>query len=354
MDVIKRKINLLVDLGSYESAISHCTLYISSRNVTNLDNAEVTCILADALIAKHEYRRAISIINAVKNQSAFANIDSNKIERELQAALRLKESICLYKLKEYSNAASCLETIPPIMRTIEMLLLSARIYKANGLKKSQTNIQLEILKLIPCDLEIISELIHAHVSAVDVLNCIENKQHGPLNLEGMLYVLTSDELHQIKLIIHALNAKQLLIYSDCKLHFDKLIHMYPRNTFILKHAGECYVLCGKLQEAYAIFQQLRFIDPCYVHHMDILGYIYYDMNNDYELNRLAMEVMNTIDYSNNKYEETPPEGWILAAMLSSLKNDHDKTILFIEKVFICKCDLCTLILHTIACNRQLH
>ena len=103
MDVIKRKINLLVDLGSYESAISHCTLYISSRNVTNLDNAEVTCILADALIAKHEYRRAISIINAVKNQSAFANIDSNKIERELQAALRLKESICLYKLKEYSN-----------------------------------------------------------------------------------------------------------------------------------------------------------------------------------------------------------------------------------------------------------
>ena len=142
----------------------------------------------------------------------------------------------------------------------------------------------------------------------------------------------------MKLIVQALYMKYHLDYDECKVYFDQLLQQYPRNIYIMKHAAECYAICSMSRQSISVYVQLRAVDATYTKGLDMFGYVLYTMGNEADLNKLTTEVMTHIDYSHrchnqNLNQGSPrPEGWLLAAMLSALKNESEKVVYFLDKV----------------------
>ena len=203
-------------------------------------------------------------------------------------------------------------------------MLFIRCYKASGLRRQASVLQLEVLRTHPFSLELIEDLIALGVDVNEVVAAITSS-------------LGVEEASLLVSIAHALAAKQQLRYDLCRSQFDQLLEQHPRNAFILRHAAEAFALCGgRSAEALQAFQQLRAADPAGTRGTDLFGLLLYEAGAEAELNKLAGEVMAALDCSSSGSGGgrgcQQAEGWLLVAMLAALKGDHDRTMRFLEKV----------------------
>lgn len=341
MDIQKslKLITEYIDLGLFSSADDHCSLMLSSRKLGQFETVCTLEKMIDALILKEEYRRAIMYVgNAIQT---LGSSKSDSISAQY-ASLKFKEANCFMKLRDYASSLKSLEAIPHMHRTLQVSLLLVNCYKLSNMKRQACSVQLQVLKHLPMSTEIIEDLINANVSSRDILKVL-HQSNMLSNTSGVSSAYI--DLNMMSMIVGALEAKKNLHYNEAKSKFDKLLHVYPGNRFVLKHAAECYALSGHSKEAMIVYQQLHTQDPLYMHRLDTWGFLLYeqyekDGDKLSELYKLASNMMAISggNSSNSDRKEksrsnvsNQPESWVLAAMFAATQCDSRKTILFLEK-----------------------
>lgn len=323
---LEKKFRPLIDLGLYDSVEAQCSFLLAEKLTPIADIVSIFSIITEALFLKHEYRSCISALNTAFQHLGYSSAASNRItiDTEQLAALKAREAKCYFHLKEHSLAMKTLESIPTPLRSLDILMMLVKCYKANGLLRQASMVQLEVLKQQPFALEIIEDLIMLNVNPNEVLAALESPRE-----KG-----SAEDITLSKSVANMLAIKRQLKYNESKQMFDKLLMQYPRCPFILRHRAECYALCSmgtanstRVGEALSAYQQLLLADPTHTRNLDLLGYLLFEAGREAELNQLASQVMQLLDCGVGDAVRT--EGWLLMAMLAALRGDNTRTLRFI-------------------------
>jgi len=322
VDALKKRCQSLIELGLYDSVEAHCSLAICSKLPPNTDAIAIYNILTESFFLQHDYRKCISSLNSAFQHLGYSSAASSRIniDTDFLAALKVREAKCHFHLREYNLALKSLETVPAQLRSLDTQMTLVKCYKANGLRRQAATVQLELLKQLPFALEIVEDLISLNVSSDEVAAAVDGARSQASPIEAAL----------LKAVANMLMVKHQLRYDECRRLFDKLLAQHPRCPFLLRHAAECYALSGgHSDEALAAYQQLRLVDRLSTRNMDLCGYLLLDAGAEVDLNRLASDVMQALDCG--AADATRAEGWLLLAMLSAMRGEHDRTLRFVEK-----------------------
>eukprot|EP00613_Pedinella_sp_CCMP2098_P033128 CAMPEP_0171735902 /NCGR_PEP_ID=MMETSP0991-20121206/31876_1 /TAXON_ID=483369 /ORGANISM="non described non described, Strain CCMP2098" /LENGTH=186 /DNA_ID=CAMNT_0012332341 /DNA_START=160 /DNA_END=716 /DNA_ORIENTATION=+ len=136
---------------------------------------ESLTLYADALFGKGEYQRALSYYKqAMQRRKVGSHMDlaSNKraspgrqrssptsgfaaVSSEEEAMLKFKEGRCLVALDDTSAAIRALESVPPPLRSLRLLLLLGGVYVSTGAGSNEQAVRCykEAVRLDPLALE---------------------------------------------------------------------------------------------------------------------------------------------------------------------------------------------------------
>jgi tetratricopeptide (TPR) repeat protein len=318
-----------MELGLYDSIEYQCSLNLSSKMTSEGDVDILYSFMTESQFMKQEYRKCISSLNSAYQHLGYSSSSSREspsVNNARLARFKEREAKCYFFLKEHTAALKSLEAIPSSLRSLDTKMTLIRCYKANGLRRQASMIQLDVLRQLPFALEIIEDLLMQNVSPAEVTAAVEaGTSRGAAGGCG-----SADDVAQLKATVNMLVVKHQLAYGECRELFENLLApQLPKSPFLLRHAAECYALAGQSPQALAAYQRLRQADPQCTRNMDMYGYLLYEAGAEAELARLAGDVMALLEGAAS--EARRAEGWLLLAMLAALRGEAERALRFLEK-----------------------
>eukprot|EP01041_Mallomonas_annulata_P006220 gene6220-12601_t len=323
-NMFKVQIQTLLDKGLFDSAEILSGLLISAiSSSTSTDCSEAFELFADALYAKQEFKRALDYyLLAFQNRKSNTNlsrarVNRQTIESEIDAYLKLKECQCRIQLKDSSIALRELETIPQKYRDVRIHCTLGKLYKSNNLRRHAITSYKDALQQMPTAMEVIEALISLGVDSKEILAliddiCEKNPLYNTLFAGGWL---TN--------IINALSSRNRVEFRESEAAFKITLQDFPKNIYLLNYFGKIAIESEYFDDAQQIFRQIKTLDDKNICGMDLYGQVLHYKEDSLALNRLASDLLNI--------DNKRPQGWIVAAMYSELKNDNEKSLVFIDK-----------------------
>jgi tetratricopeptide (TPR) repeat protein len=232
-------------------------------------------------------------------------------------------------INDQNSALQELESIPTKFRDSKIYFLLGKQYKSSNLKTNAINAFKQSLLLLPTSIETIEQLIILGVESGQIISVVDeairDKKNAVLFESGWLHTL-----------IIALSSKRNSDYQRSVSHFQALNKLFPKNTYVLTQTIENEHDSENISNSLFFYKQLRRLNTILpIKKCEILGKVLFLNKEEVELNKLANEMLEiNNNNNNNRVSKTNASCWMVAAMYSELKNDQDKTLLFIEKVFV--------------------
>ncbi len=324
-DLFLTEINNLIELNLLNSAESIATLFLtSSRSSDSSTNTEIIELLGDIAFKQLEYKRALNYYKqAAQQRKLFQNFKSRSqqsINNSDDSRLKYKECKCLVEMNELVTAQKELESIPSKYRDLKMNVLLGTLLKNAGLRRPAVSVLREALGQAPFAVEVIEALVSLGVEAVEITGILDDSfrdSASPFRSIGWLHSL-----------VNALVAKRNYEHDRSAAMFEKLSVLFPKNMYLLTHQAEvCACDEDQWETAVSLYRQVRRLDAqLTVRGMEGFAKVLFRRQDEAALNRLASEVL--------ELNPRCAAGWLAAAMFCCLRNEHEQSSQFIDKVII--------------------
>lgn len=182
--------------GLHESAEVLCSLFISScfpsgdksRNLMAQNQHVFLELMADAIFAQANYKRALSHFKQAQSSMASVNFDVNRdgsVSRD-EARLIYKQALCEIELKDSNGALKLLEQIPPKLRSVKASVVLGKLYVEFGLRKHAVSCYYQILDIFPTSVEAIEGLILLDIESSIIIDYVTKASEKSNITQGFL------------------------------------------------------------------------------------------------------------------------------------------------------------------------
>lgn len=310
----------LLELQLFDSAEVIVSMHLS----TNTATLEMQELLGDAVFAKKEYKRALSIYRQASHQKKTNQTRTtscvSSVSTGEEARLKLKESKCLMGMDKLNDAIRELESVPNKLRDVNFNICFGKLCRDVGMKRSAITALKDALLQAPTAVEVIEILVSLGVEAGEITAILDEAHRN--SGDGAVF----KSIGWLHSLVNALVLKRNFEHDRSMGTFQKLLIACPKNSFLLANMAEVAANDPEQQEAaISLFKQVRRIDSqLTVQRMDVFAKCLFRKEDETELNRLVGELL----------EACPARatGWLAAALYCGLKSEAEQATAFVEKV----------------------
>ncbi|CAI9118746.1 OLC1v1020350C1 [Oldenlandia corymbosa var. corymbosa] len=286
-NVSKDQVTTLLDHGFFSSAQLLGGFLVSSTNanpdLTPQLKAESLVLLGDALFKEKEFRRAVVKFRIASSHSA---------------------------LNENRAALIEMEGIPSKVRTLQMNLMMAKLYRNTRHIRSAITCYKECLRQCPYIIEAITALAEMGTAAKDIISLFPQTP----NRSGRPPL---DHLESSRWLQRYVEAQCSIAANDYKVGlelFSELLQRFPNNVHLLLEMAKVEAITGKNDEAIIYFEKVRCIDPYAVTYMDEYALLLKSKSDHSKLNKLVHDLLSI--------DPTRPEVFVALSILWERKDDR--------------------------------
>lgn len=317
-ELLRDDVQRLLELQLFDSA----EVIVSMHLNTNTATLEMQELLGDAVYAKKEYKRALSIYRQAIQQKKpnQTRITSSGISTNEEARLKLKESKCLIGMDKLNDALRELESVPNKLRDVSFNICFGKLCRDVGMKRSAITALKDALLHAPSAIEVIEILVSLGVEAGEI-TAILDEAHRNAG-DGAVF----KSIGWLHSLVNALVLKRNFEHERSMGTFQKLLVACPKNPYLLANMAEVAANDPEQQEAaVSLFKQVRRIDgQLTVQRMDVFAKYLFRKEDEVELNRLAGELLEACPVR--------AAGWLAAALYCGIKGEVEQATAFVEKV----------------------
>mmetsp|Transcript_47144 Transcript_47144/g.115121 ORF Transcript_47144/g.115121 Transcript_47144/m.115121 type:complete len:635 (+) Transcript_47144:163-2067(+) len=301
---------------------------LSSAEAEGRDVRVCWALLGECAMATQQYRKAVFCFQRV---SSNYNTDTASVHK-----YKYKEAVCLKEIRAIVDAARVLSSIPREDRDLTMNMMLGGLYMATGKTHLARDVFLDCLIQNPMTLEAVEWLsVIDNVPESMVFQCIEKgreirrSQQAPQPTDAKNNVDDEEEVSMkfdeetVKTFVTATFQRGRYQPNAAYAAYDELNRKFPGNVYILVKMAMLKTQLGDDDAAEQLFRLLTQIDPTNVDGMDIYAHILARKHKQDALNLLATQLLEV--------DDKRPEAWSALAMYHEARNDHDKSIAFVEK-----------------------
>ncbi|CAL1287882.1 unnamed protein product [Larinioides sclopetarius] len=318
------QLKMLYDQGLYSnvSSLANMILTVSESTpdlLTFSTKYQTYVYYADSLLNLKEFKKAEAMYKkALQLKKSLAKTKGKTqpflmSEVTSEVDVKYKAHLCLVNLKQHSQAAALLDTIPAKQRTSCVNMALAKLNHQNGNERVAITSYKEVLRECPFAVDAALGLLTLGVKAAEVASLMLNNSINAANIDWLsLWIKGHSHLHAKELSLAISAFKQI----DIKTHLRD-------NTDVLVSLGEAYYYNGDFQNAMAVLERAHCLDSLLIKGMDIYAAILAKEKKLKDLESLATRLISV--------NENVPEPWIVMGYFCLAVKKGTKALNFAQK-----------------------
>eukprot|EP00898_Chlorokybus_atmophyticus_P007705 jgi/Chlat1/7936/Chrsp68S07367 len=316
---LQEQMATLLQQGLYDSAELLGHFLRTAANATEAPagtRAQNTVLLADALVGKKDYKRALSYyrqslaiirVPGIKGASGPVLPDEHEV--------KFKMVRCMIELKEHRNAIAELETVPSSSKTPAMHVTLAKLYQHTGYDRAAILSYKECLRHCPYALEALVALAQLGVPTHELQPLLP--QASPSKPGA------NDVVRWVQLLTEANCAAAARDRPAALDRFTSLSKQCQDNPQAAVSSGIAAAGAEATKDAIFAFQRARALDAHLVVGMDEYALLLQATGDVAELGRLAHELITT--------NAMHPAAWCAGAAYFDAKHEKAKALSYAER-----------------------
>ncbi|GFU10345.1 anaphase-promoting complex subunit 7 [Nephila pilipes] len=291
------QLKLVYDQGLHSNVatLANMILTLSDSNsevLTYSTKYQTFVFYGDALLNLKEFRKAETMFkkalqfrkSLAKTKGKAQPFPQGEVSSEVD--VKYKAHLCLVNMKQYSQAASILDSIPAKQRNPCINMALAKInHLQNGNERVAITCYKEVLRECPFAMDAAQGLLSMGVKAAEVAALMISGSLNAANIDWLsLWVKGHSHIQAKELSLAISSFKQI----DMKTHLRD-------STDVLVYLGEVYYYSGDFQNALVVLERVHCLDPLLVKGMDIYAALLGKEKKLKELESLASRLISIND-----------------------------------------------------------
>ncbi|XP_055946170.1 anaphase-promoting complex subunit 7-like isoform X2 [Argiope bruennichi] len=307
-------VSILANMMLLSSESTPDLLTFSTRYQTLVYYADSLSNLKDFKKAEAIYKKALQFRKSVaKSKGKTQPFPMGEVTSEVD--VKYKIYLCLTNLKQHSQAAAVLDSIPAKQRTPCINMAIAKLNHQNGNERVAITSYKEVLRESPFAVDAALGLLTLGVKATEVAAMMVNNSLNVATIDWLsLWIKGHSHLHANELALAISTFKQIdtkTSLKDC--------------TEVLVPLGEAHYYNGDFQNALVVLERVHCLDPLSVKGMDVYGILLGREKKTQELENLANHLSSVNEYA--------PEPWIVMGYHSLSIKKGGRASMFSQKAY---------------------
>eukprot|EP00299_Pterocystis_sp_00344_P012545 c603_g1_i1.p1 GENE.c603_g1_i1~~c603_g1_i1.p1 ORF type:complete len:541 (-),score=136.97 c603_g1_i1:3-1625(-) len=272
-------------------------------------------ILGQNRRAMDYHERAIQKCTTLRSGDGPSDIDGIEADNRLQLAM------LWMNLHDYKKARIQLEPIPAHLRSVEILMVLAQIFKYLRQHSLACEAYHQVLRKNPFAVEASIGLISLHLpdSPISSSALLASVSQDP-QIFGLRHIPAFPEFVDGHVAFRELNVKDALV------NFQKVVQVHPHHPYALTMLAAAQRQNQQLEKSLSTVNMINKIDEYHLDHLVLHASILHTVNDTLNLNKLAHFALENHDKS--------PDAYVVSAIYYDLRGNVDMGKKFVEQALV--------------------